>query len=222
MARWRRRLLEGDAARLATLERALRGRVSELSPQEAATRLARHRDGMRLLVRIVTSPGASELREAAVYGYVSANVAPQHLVLLRRVFANPHEAPGARSSILEHPCPGESRRAEGAAQAPEHCGHGPGGVSWHVEAEAGSTLGRQGARGWRVGERSPETPRHGFPPRHASTCWPESLAVPVSRATASMQAAAAHFRPSPRPHRHGPSASARAPGRGSACTGRGG
>jgi HEAT repeat protein len=101
MARHRRRLLEVDAARLAALERALRGGDADLIPHRAAELLARYREGMRLLVRVVTSPGAPELREAAVYGFVFANLAPQHLVLLRRVFANPHEAPQVRAQAAE-------------------------------------------------------------------------------------------------------------------------
>jgi HEAT repeat protein len=101
MARFSRRLLNVDAARLAVLKRALRGGDATLGPHEAATMLARYREGMRLLVRVVTSPGPPELREAAVYGFVFANLAPQHLVLLRRVFANPDEAPGVRGQAAE-------------------------------------------------------------------------------------------------------------------------
>ncbi len=101
MARFTRRLLNVDAARLAVLERALRGGDATLSPHEAAAMLARYREGMRLLVRVVTSPGAPELREAAVYGFVFANIAPQHFVLLRRAFANPDEAPGVRAQAAE-------------------------------------------------------------------------------------------------------------------------
>ncbi|QRN97604.1 HEAT repeat domain-containing protein [Archangium violaceum] len=101
MARFQRRLRHGDATRLAMLERALRGGDATLSPQEAADQLARYREGMRLLVRIVTSPGAPELREAAVYGFVFANISSRHLVLLRRVFANLDEAPVVRAQAAE-------------------------------------------------------------------------------------------------------------------------
>jgi hypothetical protein len=100
--RYRRRLLEVDAARLAALERALRGEdPTGLSPQEAAAKLARYRDGKRLLARVVTSPGPPELREAAVYGFVFGSVSAPHLVLLRRVFADPYEAPGVRAQAAE-------------------------------------------------------------------------------------------------------------------------
>jgi hypothetical protein len=102
MARYRRRLLQVDAARLATLERALRGEdPTGLSPHEAAAQLARYREGRRLLVRVITSPGPAATREAAVYGFVFGPISAPHLVMLRRIFANPHEAPAVRAQAAE-------------------------------------------------------------------------------------------------------------------------
>ncbi|MGE6761633.1 HEAT repeat domain-containing protein [Corallococcus interemptor] len=101
MARSRRRLLDGDAAGLAKLEGALRGEDPDMAPHVAADTLARYREGLRLLTRIIASPGDPRLREAAVYGFVFAQLAPQHLVLLRRIYANPNEAPGVRSQAAE-------------------------------------------------------------------------------------------------------------------------
>jgi HEAT repeats len=89
------------ALRLAELEQALRNGNPNQSPHEAAAQLATYRDGMRLLVQVISSPGAPELREAAVYGLTFANIAPQHLVLLRRMFADPRELPGVRGQAAE-------------------------------------------------------------------------------------------------------------------------
>ncbi|RKH15003.1 HEAT repeat domain-containing protein [Corallococcus sp. CA041A] len=101
MARSRKRLLKGDAVGLAKLECALRGEDPDMVPHVAADKLARYREGLRLLARILSSPGDPTLREAAVYGFVFAHLAPEHLVLLRRIYANPHEAPGVRSQAAE-------------------------------------------------------------------------------------------------------------------------
>lgn len=101
MARFRRRLLQGDAVWLAKLERALRGEDPDMDPHVAADKLAKYREGLRLLTQVISSPGDPRLREAAVYGFVFANLAPQHLVLLRRIYANPREAPGVRAQAAE-------------------------------------------------------------------------------------------------------------------------
>ncbi|HZI10299.1 MAG TPA: HEAT repeat domain-containing protein [Myxococcus sp.] len=104
MAKYRRRLglQRADPARLAELERTLRGEdPTGLSPHEGAAQLARYREGLRLLARVVTSPGPPALREAAVYGFVFANLKAPHLVLLRRVFSNPHEHPLVRGQAAE-------------------------------------------------------------------------------------------------------------------------
>ncbi|ATB38699.1 hypothetical protein CYFUS_004134 [Cystobacter fuscus] len=97
--RWRKR--EIHPARLAMLERALRGGDPKLNPQQAAKALARTREGLRLLAQVGSSPGAPEPRQAALYEFSFTNLASWHLVLLRRVFANPHEAPDIRAQAAE-------------------------------------------------------------------------------------------------------------------------
>ena len=88
-------------ARLAKLERALRGEDPGLIAQRAADALGKTREGQRLLVRVISSPGAPALREAAVYGLLFAPVAPAHLVLMRRVLADPREDAGVRGQAAE-------------------------------------------------------------------------------------------------------------------------
>lgn len=83
------------------LERALRGGDPELIPERAADELARTREGARLLVRVIASPGRPELREAAVYGFCLATTTAPQLSLVFRVFRDLREPPSLRGQAAE-------------------------------------------------------------------------------------------------------------------------
>ncbi|OJH38789.1 hypothetical protein BON30_21420 [Cystobacter ferrugineus] len=50
---------------------------------------------------MASSPGAPEPRQAALYEFLFTNLASWHLALLRRVLANPREAPDIRGQAAE-------------------------------------------------------------------------------------------------------------------------
>ncbi len=95
---WRR---DVPPAHLDRLGRALAGEDPEVPSTTAGQRLARSRVGMRRLVRVVLSSADLSSRLAALYEFLTARLAPWHLALLGRVFADPHAPPLLRALAAE-------------------------------------------------------------------------------------------------------------------------
>lgn len=100
-SRGRLRPSRPSGRQFAALERAFRGADPVVSPEWAAEALSKSRNGRRLLIETIESKGPSNLRRAAIYGFVFGNIKPAEFSLLLRVFQDPNEEPSVRGQAAE-------------------------------------------------------------------------------------------------------------------------